>query len=602
MMEKKLTKTEYYEDITSLLIQSNLMGPSEVPNKNLYNKKIDYLNSLSRVIKKKYDIILNMESNDIKKYKLENKLEKHDILNFLNNELELEISEIFYENLSNNEENRKIMRRLLSVLEIGTPLSISDIIKGNEYYFEDVLTPKISALLKILINNGLVECISIKKVTKFVKTKKLDYIFKILRGNYNNISNDIEQFVMLKQEETKLPDEISSQDNVKNNKQNLIKYIQGILTIETDIISLKKRYNILKRNLISNLIENSEEYFMIENELLNKKEILLKDIVKLEMKIKKEPELIFSIILEKPKKPSKPTFNVVEPKVPTYLKPNIFNKKKIAKENEILKYNYELDLKHYEKKLKEYNEKIEKYKEDIIKYKEEILKCEEEDLRLNKEKYLEELEKYNIEKEKLLINLNQKNEELQCLNKDYNQEKETILSKNLKYNEVQAIIYEMNYITSIIEKNIKLKNDLYSKGIIYIKYRDYVSLARFCDYLLSGRCSELEGADGAYNIYEQEIRTDNIIDKLDRIELSLEEIKDNQIHIYNELVKINHSLDLINGQLFVTNILHAVQIEQLDKVIQSTNQIAYNTKVIAYYAEKTANYQKNLLLLTLFNK
>ena len=176
------------------------------------------------------------------------------------------------------------------------------------------------------------------------------------------------------------------------------------------------------------------------------------------------------------------------------------------------------------------------------------------------------------------------------------------MSKNLKYNEVQAIIYEMNYITSIIEKNIKLKNDLYSKGIIYIKYRDYVSLARFCDYLLSGRCSELEGADGAYNIYEQEIRTDNIIDKLDRIELSLEEIKDNQIHIYNELVKINHSLDLINGQLFVTNILHAVQIEQLDKVIQSTNQIAYNTKVIAYYAEKTANYQKNLLLLTLFNK
>ena len=67
MMEKKLTKTEYYEDITSLLIQSNLMEPSEVPNKNLYNKKIDYLNSLSRVIKKKYDIILNMESNDIKK-------------------------------------------------------------------------------------------------------------------------------------------------------------------------------------------------------------------------------------------------------------------------------------------------------------------------------------------------------------------------------------------------------------------------------------------------------------------------------------------------------------------------------------------------------
>lgn len=113
-------------------------------------------------------------------------------------------------------------------------------------------------------------------------------------------------------------------------------------------------------------------------------------------------------------------------------------------------------------------------------------------------------------------------------------------------------------------------------------------MSSFLDYFLSGRVTTLDGPNGAYNLYEQESRADVIIGKLDVIIISFEKIKENQYYIYNELQSANSMLALINEQLLFNNVLQAAQLEKLDSIERNTEEIAYNTKVAAFYSKKNA--------------
>ena len=167
-----------------------------------------------------------------------------------------------------------------------------------------------------------------------------------------------------------------------------------------------------------------------------------------------------------------------------------------------------------------------------------------------------------------------------------------------KYKNIKKIKYELDYINLILQKDIELENKLYSYEIIYGKYRNFVAITSFYDYLMSSRCEKLEGTNGAYNLFEQESRSNIIVEKLDKIISSLEEIKSMQYCIYNQMNIINKSLELINNQLLVNNLLQAVQISQLNEIIDNTQEIVYNSKVSAYYSQKIANYTKALTILT----
>ena len=83
---------------------------------------------------------------------------------------------------------------------------------------------------------------------------------------------------------------------------------------------------------------------------------------------------------------------------------------------------------------------------------------------------------------------------------------------------------------------------LYALGYVYPKYRNLVAVSSFYEYLDSGRCDALEGADGAYNVYENELRLDRIIDKLDVIIKKLDQIIKTQYKLYTELVKVNENI------------------------------------------------------------
>lgn len=82
---------------------------------------------------------------------------------------------------------------------------------------------------------------------------------------------------------------------------------------------------------------------------------------------------------------------------------------------------------------------------------------------------------------------------------------------------------------------------LYEEGIIYSKYRNLVAVSTIYEYLASGRCDRLEGPNGAYNLYEMELRQNIVIGQLSTITEHLEQIKENQYTLYYEIQNANRN-------------------------------------------------------------
>ena len=106
-------------------------------------------------------------------------------------------------------------------------------------------------------------------------------------------------------------------------------------------------------------------------------------------------------------------------------------------------------------------------------------------------------------------------------------------------------------------------DELNSLNVIYKKYQDFYVLCILYEYFLSGRVTELSGADGAYNLYESELKTNKILNKLDLIDEKLEtiiskldDIKENQVVLYEAMKeadqgiqKLNNSMEKLIGEL-----------------------------------------------------
>ena len=126
--------------------------------------------------------------------------------------------------------------------------------------------------------------------------------------------------------------------------------------------------------------------------------------------------------------------------------------------------------------------------------------------------------------------------------------------------------------------------------MIFGKYRNVVALSTFYEYLMAGRCTQLEGADGAYNIYENELRTNMIIEKLD-------EIKDNQHMTYSALKAINNSLDYLESTM--STALNSIQ-KDVAHIAQNSDVIAHNTAITAYYSKVNAELTNALGYMVAF--
>lgn len=125
-----------------------------------------------------------------------------------------------------------------------------------------------------------------------------------------------------------------------------------------------------------------------------------------------------------------------------------------------------------------------------------------------------------------------------------------------------------------LEDTEDILSDFYDKNIIYEKYRNLYAISSICEYLESGRCEKLTGANGAYNLYESELRQGIIINQLDEIISELEEIKRNQLLLYGAIMETKKTVERLSN--VTTN-----AIGKLEQLKDNTEICAYNSQIVA---------------------
>lgn len=121
------------------------------------------------------------------------------------------------------------------------------------------------------------------------------------------------------------------------------------------------------------------------------------------------------------------------------------------------------------------------------------------------------------------------------------------------------------------ERTKQALNQMYSLSIIHASYHhNLVAVSSFYDYFDKGICTRLEGRDGAYAFYEEDLRFQRIESKLDVIITKLDEIAANQVHLASLIREGNETLRRIENQ-------NKVMSNQLDTISENTAVTSYNT-------------------------
>ena len=387
-----------------------------------------------------------------------------------------------------------------------------------------------------------------------------------------------------------------SELNEELSRQTLKQYLRNLIEIEANIYALKQWLPVLYfvneecgnpyRRLLS-CVSEENALQESENELASiKEEIkrLTEDANSWKQyycKMCKE-EVISDKQIQSVKKP-------IEPSAPALQTPRLFNKKKVQEENERI--------------TSEYNQRLAKYEKDMYEYNMEV-----ELLKDRKQKQEQDIERRA--KEKVSDIINELREKEQIASERVETAKQSLANKKQMQNtpiEDSFCEKEIKEAEELLKKYIDAKYEYESHNFVFAKYRDFVAYSSFYEYLESGRVETLSGKDGAYNLYETEMRQNTVISQLSQVIESLEDIKDNQYIIYSKVTEINEELCALNDSMntavsalknmeFVGNEIS----EALKRVEKSNEIIAYNTERSAYYSKMNTQLMNSLGFLVAF--
>lgn len=172
----------------------------------------------------------------------------------------------------------------------------------------------------------------------------------------------------------------------------------------------------------------------------------------------------------------------------------------------------------------------------------------------------------------------------------------------------QGIIVDTVFNQSIKEKISDIETDrtktvdalaqLYDKDIIYRKYRAFIPVSMFCEYMDANRRSVLDGVNGMYDLYEEDLKAkqiigslqsinetlDKIVYRLDGIAAQLSSVQRNQILIYQEVAKGNTiaasmTSSILEQRSVLNSISHSVDVanSSLLKIKDSSEMTAFNS-------------------------
>ena len=347
--------------------------------------------------------------------------------------------------------------------------------------------------------------------------------------------------------------------SIKDIPEQLKSYVYTLLCLENNIYSLQQHLaSLYYQRILNNRNINSEIY----SSALKSREMFKN----------KEQEYQTALSQAEKAKAYKPRIKKILPEAPTppiYAKPSLFNRKKVIAANEALSQKYQAEVMAYQRKCAE---------------------CEAEHKHQEEEARVSYINKANER-------LAEAKEALDKAKAKMDAETSTMTTKLVPSQASKILLdREIAETEELLTKSLSTRNDLYAYEIIFNKYRNAVALSSLYEYLMSGRCSSLEGANGAYNIYENEIRMNRVITQIDIVVSSLEEIKQNQYMIYQELRSISASLEILNTTMgkALTSI-QGIEVNTtsmngyLEHISKNSDVIAHNTAVTAYYAKVNAD-------------
>ena len=131
-----------------------------------------------------------------------------------------------------------------------------------------------------------------------------------------------------------------------------------------------------------------------------------------------------------------------------------------------------------------------------------------------------------------------------------------------------------------IEQTEETLDQYYSLDIIHEKYRGLIPVATIYEYFDTGLCTKLTGHKGAYLIYEQQLRANIIIGKLDRIIDRLDDIAENQMVLAQSIETSNRMIDGLSNSLS-QSMQKMVENQEINNYYNSIN--AKNTQFLAEY-------------------
>ena len=146
---------------------------------------------------------------------------------------------------------------------------------------------------------------------------------------------------------------------------------------------------------------------------------------------------------------------------------------------------------------------------------------------------------------------------------------------------------------------------LYSLNIIYYKYRSIIPVTMFCEYLDSGIRDQLHGANGMYDLYEQQILAKHIVGELGTINSGLRTISRQIGSISSQLVGMQRNQALLYEEISKGNTIACEIAESTKQMISncethlasihdSAAMTAFNTQVTARRTDalaKIAEYE-----------
>lgn len=372
-------------------------------------------------------------------------------------------------------------------------------------------------------------------------------------------------------------DAIIPQDDIiktiKSDANKLKDYILHLITLEAEIYATTERLSMLYQNqFVANQNVTFARCYPVYNQKCDLKKIektigeLNKKLIAYEEnKTKIEAAQIVEGFKAYPDEP-------VAPSAPEFKKPGMFNKKKVLAENEAKERDYQRALDTYEADMIAYREEVENIRKGNEQIRMNAVERVHASIKNVSKKLKKEKDIYRSKTEKIDAMLSNPDD----------------IPYDLAFDAKASIDNEIETAEKLLYDLYKCRNELYSVNIVFKKYRNIVALSTFYEYLMSGRCTALEGADGAYNLYEAEIRADRIIDQISTIVESLEDIKENQYMMYSKMQQINSSLENIDCS---TNMMmDSVQKmkENSDTIAENSAITAHNTAVSAFYAKKNA--------------